>query len=122
MSNNALLALNAIRQALSASDHEINQLWLERIKSARTETPIAFKRWLTGKDSVDMAQITVNADNKITGSWLPGRRDVVIKSTYATFNGSIRDFAGHTHLFHSEDVFISASPNGDSLQISVYVA
>lgn len=119
---NTHLALNAIRQALAKSDHEVNQLWLERIKSARTETPIAFKRWLAGKDSVDMAQITVNAGNKITGSWLPGRRDVVIKSTYATFNGSIRDFAGHTHLFHSDDVFISVSPFGDSLQISVYVA
>ena len=119
---NAHTALNTIRQALSASDHETNQLWLERIKSARVERAVSFKNWLAGKDSVDMAQITVNADNRITGSWLPGRRDVVIKSTYATFNGSIRDFAGHTHLFHSDDVFISVSPFGDSLQISVYAA
>lgn len=120
--SNEYLALNTIRQALAASNHETNQLWLERIKSARTEKAVSFKNWLAGKDSVDMAQITVNADNRITGSWLPGRRDVVIKSTYATFNGSIRDFAGHTHLFHSGDVFISASSFGDSLQISVYVA
>lgn len=64
--SNAPLALNTIRQALSASDHEVNQLWLERIKSARVERAVSFKNWLTGKDSVDMAQITVNADNKIT--------------------------------------------------------
>lgn len=118
----AHLALNAIRQSLAASDHEVNQLWLERIKSARTERAVSFKNWLAGKSSVDMAQITVNPNNKITGSWLPGRRDVVIKSTYVTFDGSVRDFAGHTHLFHSEEVFISVSPFGDNLQISVYVA
>ena len=116
------LALNALRQALSARDTETNALWLERIKEARSATPVSLKRWLADKPSIELAQVTINADGKITGSWIPGRRDVSVRASSVIFDGSIQEFSGMRHLFHSDNVLIVESTWGDLIRLHIYAA
>lgn len=116
------LALNAIKQALSARDNDANRTWLSHIADARSKSPKSLKSWLADKPTVDMAQFRVNSAGQITSAWSPGRRSVTLKATQVLFDDSVRDFKGHTHLFHSDTVLIASDIWGDETSITVYVA
>lgn len=82
------------------------ETWATVLNRARNNGKVtALKTWLSDHDMLETLQVTYK-DETLTNGWLPGPREIAHYATYATFNGSRRDYAGVTCITSSHHVWV----------------
>lgn len=82
------------------------------------------KAWLTARHGtkVDTLQVTADTEGRLASGWAPGPREVdASRATYATFDGSRRDYAGMTVVAANDTHLVAVAPWGDdAVQVAIY--
>lgn len=90
-------------------------MWWASMNSATDQSPMALKAFLENHDYLYTLQASFT-DDKLTGLWAPGVREVdTSHATYATFDGSRRDYAGVIHIAHSDETWIGFDKDMNTL-------
>ena len=100
-----------VRAAFEYLDSIVNTrpiagMWWASMNGATDTSPKSLKSFLENHDYLNALQVHFT-DGKIARIWSPGVREVdTSHATYATFDGSRRDYAGVVHIAHSDDTWI----------------
>ena len=99
----------AISYLVGQSDKPRLATWATDLNDARNVGNVrTLKTWLQNHDTVETLQVRFTDDEdvtKITGGWLPGPRGVTTGATFATFDGSRRDYAGIICITSTDEVW-----------------
>jgi len=113
--------LETLKNAFLERNNDIGDRWATVINRAQNNgKSVSLKTWLQNHDLVETVQATIAGDI-VTRGWAPGPREIdASRSTYATFDGSRRDYAGVTALFATGETWCGY--NADMQTIIIYTA
>lgn len=97
------------------AERPIAAMWWDAMNDATDQSPMSQKSFLENHDYLYLLQASFT-DDQITGLWAPGVREVdTSHATYATFDGSRRDYAGVIHIAHSDETWIGFDKDMNTL-------
>lgn len=86
--------------------HSVADAICDAIDNCTDKRPMALKTWLQGHDVVHTFQLTVHDDGTPFKFRAPGLREVdTSRATFASFDGSRRDYAGLQHIAHGSEAY-----------------
>lgn len=109
-----------VRAAFEYLDSIVNTrsvagMWWASMNGATDTSPQSLKSFLSNHDCLNTLQVHFT-DGMIARIWSPGVREVdTSHATYATFDGSRRDYAGVVHIAHSSDTWIGFDTTSETV-------
>jgi hypothetical protein len=117
-------ALTHLQSRLARIDNPSARAWESVITDAVSDGARGTMRaWMEAHNGarIETLQATVSIDGGIRDLWTPGARILdATRSTFATLNGSRRDYGGCRVLAAGDETLIIVTPWGDDVQLCVY--
>lgn len=102
-------------------DEAIRSDWMDSVPTGKQGTAKAWFQSHHGA-TVDLLQAVVSETGELSQGWAPTGRvlDSKSRATYATFDGSIREYKDMRVEAVSDTVLVASSPYGSHRQIQIY--
>ena len=96
--------------------------WLEHYGFHELKPQGTMRKWCEAHDGqiVHLTQVLAREDGVPVSAWMPGGRKLVAGKTYASFDGSIREYSPGRVLHAEDDALIVAHPWGEREHVCIY--